>query len=62
MDVDQALDEEILNMSTDDIKLRCRLLDNECSYMKSGTKISSYHLKINMNSQSTSESHTKSRA
>ena len=36
MDVDQALDEEILNMSTDDIKLRCRLLDNECSYMKSG--------------------------
>jgi len=35
MDVDQALDEEILNMSTDDIKLRCRLLDNECSYMKS---------------------------
>lgn len=35
MDVDQALDEEILQMSTDDIKLRCRLLDNECSYMKS---------------------------
>lgn len=62
MDVDQALDEEILNMSTDDIKLRCRLLDNECSYMKSGTKISSYILKTNMNSQSTSESHTKSRA
>ena len=35
--LDDALSDEIMNMSTDDIVLRTRLLDNECKVMRSGS-------------------------
>jgi len=52
--LDDALSDEIMNMSTDDIVLRTRLLDNECKVMRSelgrvGHEISSMKVAIKDN-------------
>ena len=37
IEADATLSDDILTMTTEDIALRTRLLDNECKMMRSGT-------------------------
>ena len=44
-DAETALSEEVMQMSTDDLVARTRLIDNECKMMRSGFLENSYFKK-----------------